>query len=67
MRIARWIALGMTTGLLLTACAAVPRGDTTPSTANVPLGGPRIEEPGATGASRPWGFDIFSGFRSGER
>jgi starvation-inducible outer membrane lipoprotein len=67
MDIARRIALGATIALLLTACATVPPGDTTPSTANVPLGGPRIEDPGATGATRSWGFDVFSGLRTSER
>jgi len=67
MHIAYWIGLGLTAVSLLTAaCATVPPGDTTPSTANVPLGGPRIEEPGAMGSSRAWGFDLFSGFRSPE-
>jgi hypothetical protein len=50
-------------GLLATACAmTVPEGDLRPSAANQPLGGPPINDPSLTTGSRPWGFDIFSGF-----
>ncbi len=59
-----WILMGTAAALLAAACAPVPRGDTVPSPANAPLGGPRIEEPGPDAGSRAWGIDLFSGLRT---
>ena len=67
MRLGRWIALGAAVGLALTGCATPPPGDTRPSTANMPLGGPRVDDPGSAASGGTFGFDLFSGFRTSDR
>jgi hypothetical protein len=49
---------------LAAGCAAVSTGDTVPSVANQPLGGPRPDDPSLETGNRAWGIDLLSGIRT---
>jgi hypothetical protein len=67
MRTIRRTLLVLLAGVLTAACAlSLPEGDTRPSAANQPLGGPPTGDPSLETGTRVFGFDIFSGFRTRE-
>lgn len=60
----RWWGGILLMATLAAGCAAVSTGDTVPSVANQPLGGPRPDDPSLETGNRAWGIDLLSGIRT---